>query len=267
LPALLTDYIDDEPDWWESTLDAYSREPAVAFLREAVHISDAINQCRRRFQRRNDDSFNKDSQDSIYRLGAAALSSMMSHFETYQRLLFAGMVEASRFIIGFDLARFCKVLEKDAALELDLGRISAYRGQPTPIGRLLADNLTGWHSPATVNAYFKAIVHDYQFVSNEDGEELTILWQLRHSVVHTGGWLTEPDAQKVPALADLQGRPILLHERFIEIAARRLHTIVNRSTGGLGKKFKARLPADLENPGRREVNRLFKVQSPRSSWL
>jgi hypothetical protein len=96
------DYVERKPDWWESSLAEYTKSPAVAFLREAVHIADAMNQCQRRFQKKADGSYNKDSQDSIYRLSAAALGSIMGHFETFQRYLFAGMVEATRHIPGFD---------------------------------------------------------------------------------------------------------------------------------------------------------------------
>jgi len=262
-----TAYVDDVPGWWESSLEDYAVRPAIAFLRESVHISDAVNQCRRLFKRRADKSLNKDSQDSMYRLGAAALSSMMGHYETYQRSLFAGMIETTRFLPDFDIAKCCSRLEKDSALAIDLARIAAYRGQPTPIGQLMADNLVGWHDPDRVNSHFKAIVPDFQFISNADSEELRVLWQLRHAVVHTGGWLSRPDSQKLSALTDLADRPILLNENFVSAAARRLHPIVKRSTTGIRKRFVAKLPADLKAEDRKVVQELFRVRSPRQAWL
>jgi hypothetical protein len=261
------EYVDPAPDWWESSLEDYARAPAAAFLRETVHITDAINQCRRNFKRKNTEEFNKDSQDSIYRLGAAALSSLMSHFETFQRSLFAGAVEATRFIPGFDIERCCQRLQKDSALSIDLARISGYRGQPAPIGQLMADNLSSWHDPARVNAYFGAVIHDYTFFANDAARELRILWQLRHAVVHTGGWLTMPDAQKLSQLADLAGQPILLNENFIEAAARRLHRIVGPATSGFGAKFLERLSGPLSRDDREVVETLFAVISPRQNWL
>jgi hypothetical protein len=266
-PKPFAAYIDVAPDWWDSSLDDYLERPATAFLKQAVHIGDAVNQCRRRFQRKGDTSFNKDSQDSIYRLGAAALSSLMSHFETFERSLFAGLLEATRFIPTFDVSDCCKKLQRDSSLAVDLTRLVAYRGRPAPIGQLLADNLAAWHSPETVNSHFRAVVSDFQFFSKADSEELLVLWQLRHSAVHTGGWLTHADAQKHSALAALADRAILLNENFVEAVARRLHQIVKRSTGGIGTKFKAKLPPGLSVKDRKGVDLLFEVKSPRMSWL
>ncbi len=261
------DYIDKQPGWWQGSLDDYAERPAVAFLREAVHISDAINQCRRRFQRKGDDELNKDSQDSLYRLGAAALSSLMGQFETFQRSLFAGMMEATRFITGFDIDACCGRLTKDGIASLELHRVSAYRGQPAPVGQMIADNLPGWHNPKQVNAYFGALVPDYQFISKANGNHLAVLWQLRHAVVHTGGWLTRPDSQKIPELSRLASRPILLNEKFVEAAARRLHGIVGESTRGLGAKFIPKVPNSVPAVYRGQVRRLFEVVSPRNAWL
>ena len=268
MPALkpFVDYVDAAPAWWESNLEDYQRTPATAFLREAVHIADSINQCRRRFLRKKDGTFNKDSQDSVYRLGAAALSSMMSHFETYQRALFAGMLEASRFIVDFRLTECCQRLEKQSALNLDIARVLAYRGRRAPVGHLIAGGLGGWHNPRQVNAHFGAIFPDHSFLSNKQGDQLDILWQLRHSIVHTGGWLTDADAQKVGFLLKLADRPILLNENCVEAAARRLHGIVAAATKGIGSRF---LPKVSLGPGkqRREIEALFEVDSPRKRWL
>lgn len=263
----LIDYLEAAPDWSTSRLDDYQRTPASAFLRESVHISDAINQCRRRFQRKKNGALNKDSQDSIYRLGAAALSSLMSHFETYQRALFAGMLEATRFIPVFDPAVCLKRLEVDAKLTISLRGIAGYRGQPTSIGQLIADNLHSWHDPGAVNRYFQTLVADFQCYSASDMDDLSVLWQLRHSVVHTGGWMTQPDAQKHSALAPAAGRPILMNEVFIEAIARRLHKIVGKATLGLGAKFIGRASATLSPEERKTLASLFKVQSPRKRWL
>ena len=262
----LTAYIDKEPDWWQGSLEDYSRWPAKAFLREVVHLSDAIRQCRRLFKRKADKSLNKDGQDSIYRWGAAALSAVLGHFETFQRALFAGMLEFTRLVPDFDVERCCSRLEKDASLSLQLARLSAYRGHAAPIGQLVADHLAGWHNPDQVNLYFGAIVQDFQFYSKADAEQLRLLWQLRHAVVHTGGWLSRPDAQRIGGLASLAEKPILFNEHFSEAACRRLHLIVARSTGGIGKKFVVKVPTAVMAQERR-VKDLFVVESPRKSWL
>ena len=265
-PKALHDYVDSVPAWWESKLEDYHRQPAVAFLREAVHISDAIRQCRRLFKRKKDKSLNKDGQDSIYRLGAAAMSSLMSHFETFERSLFAGLVESSRFVGGFDLGKCCKRLEGDSQLDLDIARLLAYRGRAAPIGQLVADGLGGWHNPRRVNQHFGALVGDFQLFSNKEADELDLLWQLRHSVVHTAGWLTHADSQKVARLLKLADRPILLNENFVEAAARRLHGIVGRSTASVGNKFVAKVTSAGPDD-RKRIEDMFKVASPRAGWL
>ncbi len=265
-PKSIIDYIDAVPSWWESSLQDYQQKPATAFLREAVHISDAIRQCRRLFKRKADKALNKDGQDSIYRLGAAAMSSMMSHFETFQRSLFAGMLEASRFVGDFQLEQCCKRLQSDSQLNLDTARLLAYRGRTAPIGQLVAEGLGSWHNPRRVNQHFAALIHDVQFYSGKESEQLELLWQLRHSVVHTAGWLTHADAQKIPGLLALADRPILLNENFVEAAARRLHVIVARSTTAMKGKFITKLTS-ATSADRAGVQALFEVRSPRLKWL
>jgi hypothetical protein len=262
----LIEYLDQEPKWWESKLLDYQLRPAVAFLREAVHISDAMNQCRRRFQRRKNGSFNKDSQDSVYRLGAAAFSSMMSHFETYERSLFAGIVDATRFMPDFKIEECCKRLSNDSQLNLDLSRLFAFRGRSAPIGQLIADSLGSWHNPSRVNAHFRAIVPDFQFIGGAESEELIILWQLRHSIVHTGNWLTHADAQKVRTLVRVGDRPILLNDNFVEAVARRLHGIVGGSTKAVGTKVMGKV-SGVPGNDEKALKDLFDVSSPRKSWL
>lgn len=262
-----TEYVADEPDWWDGSISEYAERPASAFLRECVHIWDAVNLCKRRFSKKKDKSYTKDSQDSLYRISAAALSSLLGHFETYQRFLFAGAVEATRFIPTFDVDQLCSRLEKNSNINVTLRHLSAYRGEPASIGRLWADSLSGWHNPDRVNEHFSAILPDIDFYGKKDARELKTLWQMRHSVVHTGGWLTRADSQKVTGLSDLAGRPILLSESFIDAASRRLHSIVNASTRRFGERFIERLDDDLEDPDRTSVVELFSVASPRTSWL
>jgi hypothetical protein len=262
-----TAYIDTPPSWWTSSLDNYSRKPACAFLTEAVHLSDAVRHCRRHFQTKAGDEYTKDSQDSLYRLAGAALAAVMGHFETYQRFLFAGLLETSRFAPAFDFVAFCKQLEKSSTVEVQISSLAAYRGQSAPIGQLVAATLTGWHDPAQVSRHFAALVPSTNMYSQAEIDELRLLWQLRHSVVHTGGWLTLPDSQKVKGLSGLGGKPILLNEAFVETVVRRMHPIVRRSVERLAVRVRAGLPGNLSAKERKEVDDLLQVRSPRSSWL
>lgn len=262
-----TDYVAEAPEWWDSSLSDYTDSPASTFLRECVHIWDAFNTCKRRFSKKNDGSYTKDSQDSLFRISAAALSSMMGQFETFQRFLFAGAVEATRFIPTFDVDKLCTRLQKDSSVNVTLKHLAAYRGEPASIGRLWADNLPGWHNPDRVNQHFAAILPDIQFYGRKEVRKLQTLWQLRHSIVHTGGWLTRADSQKVAGLGDLAGKPILLNDSFIDAASRRLHSIVNSATNRFGDRFLERLDDDLEDAQVATTTKLFLVESPRASWL
>ena len=263
----IKEYVDPAPNWWESRVEDYQLRPAVTFLRETVHIADAINLCRRSFTRKKDGGLNKDGQDSMYRLGAAAFSSIMSHFEMYQRSLFAGLFEATRFHPQFTLASCVKYLEKDANFSLDMNRLFAYRGRTAPVGHLVADMLGSWHSPTKVNDHFRSLVHDRVLFANDDVVQLVVLWQIRHSVVHTGGWLTHADAQKTPVIASLADKPLLPNENFVEAVARRLHGIVYRATTGVGTAFLPKLSAATTPIERARMVALFAATSPRPAWL
>lgn len=90
-----TDYITTPAQPGENILTQYSRKPATTFLIEAIHIGDSINHCIRHFPKKSDGAFNKDSQDSLFRLSAASLAALMGHFETFQKFLFAGVIRAN----------------------------------------------------------------------------------------------------------------------------------------------------------------------------
>lgn len=263
----LTGYIETAPDRWAHTLADYAEGPATAFLTEVVHLSDAINQCRRLFTKTRRGDYTKDSQDSLYRLNAATLASVMSHFETYQRFLFAGLIEATRLAPGFSVDKVCRSLAKDSGLQIDPVRVSAYRGQPAPIGQLIADNLAGWQDPTRVNDHFRAVIAKLQFYSKKESEILQVLWQMRHSIVHTAGWITQPDSQKVKELNPFGNSALLLGGRFIEVVGRRLHPVVRDSVGRLSRKFASLLTDDLDPEETAEVTSLFSVKSPRRSWF
>ena len=260
-------YLDDAPPGWPDALGEYPRMPGTAFLKEVVHLSDAINQCRRHFKKTPGGKYTGASMDSLYRLNAAALAAILGHLEAYQRFLFAGMIEATRHIPGFRVDEFCRRLEQATRVSMDMSRALAYRGQRVPIGQLIVDNLSGWHDPERVNQYVRALIPDFNFYGKRECRELRVLWQLRHSVVHTGSWLTAPDSQKVRELAALGDKPILLGERFIEVVAQRIHPIVKSATERVGARFKGRLPLDMDTEERRNVDLLFAVESSRKSWF
>jgi len=263
-----SEYIESSAPGAESTLDEYARSPAHAFLVQVAHIFDAVNQCKRHFPKKTDGTYTSDSQDSLYIISTAALASLMSHFETFQRFTLAGLIEVTRLIPNFKIEVCCRKLEQVSRLNLSLVQISGYRGQPASIGRLVSDNLSGWHEPEKVNDHFKAIMgSDFSFYSNKEIRELRVLWQLRHSIVHTAGWLTQPDAQKVKELNDFGNMPIKLGINFIPAVVRRMHPIVKRGINHLEEKYRVKLPTKLTQAEQEEISNLFNVDSPIASWL
>ncbi|MBK8340989.1 MAG: hypothetical protein IPK99_13745 [Flavobacteriales bacterium] len=90
----------------------------------------------------------KDAQDSMYLLSASVHATVMSHFETFQKSLFAGVLEATRFIPSFDVNKLMGDISKeDRVFVFDAKRLGAYRGEPAPLGAVIADCLKGWHDP------------------------------------------------------------------------------------------------------------------------
>lgn len=101
------------------------------------------------------------------------------------------------------------------------------------------------------------------FFSNNEIEDLGTLWQLRHSIVHTGDWLTIPDSQKVSALIEFGGHPFFMEATFIEAVDRRLHSIVKKSIQRLDKGMQKHLPkAIIKNADYKE---LVELTSPRKT--
>ena len=150
---------------------------------------------------------------------------------------------------------------------------AAYRGQPAYIGRLLTDSLSGWHNPQRINSIVKAMLRSIDFYSGRDIHYLNCLWQIRHSIAHTGGWLTLPDAQRVPELKSMGGKPIAFDHNFIRQVHEEFHAIVDGSIGRAATAFAERIVADyptdeatkiLESE---EIQCLFTVNSPRQSQL
>lgn len=248
--------------------DEYLKSPATAFLRHTIEAKSAIDLCSRKFPKNADDSYSKASLDSLQHLTVAVLPTIMGHFETYQRYLFGGIFDRSVQIEEFDIEDFFKKLNKQCNVSIDPIRLAAYRGLgASSIGNLLADSLHSWHNPQKVNAYFNCFNLGNQFFSNDAANQLSVLWQLRHSIVHTGGTLTLADAQKVDVLTDKGDKQIVFENQFIFEVARKLHPTVKTATEGIGNAFKAKLKSGLEQAVTKEINSFFEVKSSISVWL
>lgn len=244
----------------------YLLSPATTFLKYTLEAKDAIDLCIKKFPKKQNKDYVSDSLDSLQHLGTAMLPAIMGHFETFQKSLFAGILDLTVYSKSFKLEPFVKKLN-DGNIVIDLTRLSAFRNTISSVGSIVADNLAGWHSPEKVNKHFGAFGYNYQFYSADDIKRLQILWQLRHSIVHTGGTLTLPDAQKVESLIVFGGKNIAFEKNFIYEVSRKFHPIVKRSTEGLGKIFKSSLLPGLPQNVITRIEAFFQVKSSMSVWL
>jgi hypothetical protein len=256
-----------EPNGCHVVHEDYSRSPASAFLRYTIEAKDAVNYCQNHFPKNADGAYRKDAIDSLQYIVSAFLPAIMGHFETFERYLFAGVFEHSRLLRGFDVEKFFSSLKKEYNVSIDAVRLGAYRGFRAPVGILLADNLPGWHDPERVNAYFRAFGFRRQFFSNDDCARLRVLWQLRHSIVYTGGSITIPDAQKVDELKDFGGKPVVFGVQFIFELSRRMHPLVKTATKGIEGCFRSDLIDNVPKHDQESLAKLFEVKSSVSAWL
>lgn len=246
----------------------YLISPATAFLKYTVEAKSAIDLCSRYFPKKQNGDFTKDSVDSLQHLVSAALPTIMGHFETYQRYLFAGIFDMSIYLSNFDATKFFENLSKETNITIDWPRLAAHRGiGASSIGSLLSDAMSGWHNPERVNRYFGAYALPFTTYGTDSIEKLKTLWQLRHSIAHTGGTLTLADAQKVKSLTGFGGQQIAFEKQFIFEVARKLHPIVKKTTEGMGNAFKGKVLPNISSVDTAKVAKFFEVKSSIPSWL
>ena len=245
----------------------YLVSPATTFLKYTVEAKNAIDLCIRKFPKKQNGQYVSDSLDSIQHLETAVLPAMMGPFETFQKSLFAGMFDFTVYLRSFNLTAVIKKL-KEADVTIDLTRLSAYRNiGAASVGIIIADSLNGWHDPEKVNKHFGTFGLNYAFYSNDDCKRLRIIWQLRHSIVHTGGTLTLPDAQKINELKDFGNKQIAFEKNFIYEVARKFHPIVKNSTTGIGNAFKSNLMTGIPQDVKNKIDKFFEVRSSIGVWL
>lgn len=262
------------------TLEDYVKSPATAFLRYVVGAKDAARQCLLKFKTTaRARTYTRDALDSINLINAGLLAAIMGNFETYQKYLFANMFEYSIYLNRFDTTRFLKTLkdtvkaEKSTKFEVDFSRIAGYRDSKVSVGLVLAEQLSNWQSPTIVNKFFKSFGladengHKLEFYSKGDKEKLSVLWQMRHSIVHTASTITLPDSQKVPLLNRFGGKVISLDTQFIYEVARKMHPIIKSATENMSKVYANNLSTGIPAEVLAKINDVFKVSSTCNVWL
>jgi hypothetical protein len=251
-------------------LTDYSDSPASAFLKYAIDAVRAYEQCERNFQKNMAGDYVKGSLSAIQIINAGLLATIMGNFETYQKYLFANMFEYSIYLNKFDVAHF---LGKFKSLGIDITKLAAYRNNEIGVGLIIAENLKNWQTPISVNTYFKnfeledAARRRLNIYSNDTQESLSILWQMRHSIVHTASTITIPDSQKVEKLAGFGNKTIALEPNFISEVVRKLHPIIQDATNNMKSIYLHNLKAGLDVSLTTKIDNIFAVSSPRSSWL
>ena len=261
-------YIIDNADAHRTSLDAYAACPAEAFLTYVCDAYDSFEQCLNKFTKKQDGSYNKDSVDSLGHISSAILGTLMGHFETYQKALFAGLVERTDHFADFDVEIFLKNVKKTIGGELSVptARLLAFRTLKAPVGYVLADAISGWHDPTRVNELLKAFNIKQDIFSNEDITDLEVLWQLRHSIVHTGAWMTLPDAQKVKRLRPYGGKPLIFEHLFINAVSRRFHRLVSNVNHRLLVACKLLVSSKAASDLSHNLDSFLLVKSPKQVW-
>ncbi len=253
-------------DYRESDLLASS---ATVFLREVVSLCDSIHSCKRTFKRKKNGSFTKDSSDSFERIVVSSFALLMSNFEMYQKKQFSHLVDSHFSFDGLGEVALAKNLEK-AGCSISLQRVLAGGGDYGEVGDIIADALPGWHNPERVNVYFRSIFPEFNLYSKKIIQELLVLWQLRHSIVHTGGVVTRADSVKVPALSKYRDTRIVFGEEFMPAVGRRFHIMIELILRGLREVIVEKIsPYEGQKEQDKEefIDSLVGYSSPRKSWF
>lgn len=256
-------------------LEDYSKQPATAFLKHVVEAKDAAAMCMRTFKPHRNKKYSQDAIDSMYIISAGLLAGIMGNFETYQKYLFANMFEFSIYLNKFTVNDFLRRLGNAASsgLNIDLQRLASYRDNHAAVGLIIADNLKNWQSPTIVNEYFKSFrLQDaygrmLEFYTTDARENLSVLWQMRHSIVHTASTITIPDSQKIDKLNPFANQVIALEKNFILEVARKLHPIIKEATEHMRDVYLHNLKNDIPQTKLNAINDVFKVTSSCSAWL
>ncbi len=262
---MILDYI-DTPCQDRVSHEDFLHEPFTAFLRQAVHLSDAFNHCKRHFPKKKNGDYNKDSLHSLQEIASPILAGLLSNLELFQRSVYGGLFDLTHKIPDYTPSALVKNL-KAANIDIGIQHVIGYRGTKAATGDMVADALPGWHEPRKVNNYFRGMLNVEPFYTDQQDEELSVLWQLRHSIVHTGGTLTFPDSQKLRALGILGNRAVVFRPQMVDAVVIWFHTLLKAVHSSFFPKVKGRFKEGYSGETKSAIDRLFALDSPRKAWL
>ncbi|AFY37578.1 hypothetical protein Lepto7376_1221 [[Leptolyngbya] sp. PCC 7376] len=238
----------------------YLNSPGDAFCKFCCESADTIEFCKQYFPSKNNSNQPaRESLPKIQNLLNAMIALLMGHFETYQKYLFAGCFERSILFEEFDASIFFKDIGFKKDVNIKSNHLLAYRGDSLSVGILLADNLTDWHNPVSVNSYFNAFGLKVQVFTNHEIELLRNLWQIRHSIVHTAATITKADAQKKQCkqLNDYAGKNIVFKASTMFELKKNLLTLVNGVNKRLEDAFLEKISPDASDQDKNEFKQFF----------
>jgi hypothetical protein len=240
-----------------TTHDEYVSNPVKAFLTFSFSAKQSIEFCKYHFPPIGNQGLYKNGKIHIQHLTNATLCSLMGHFETFQKHLFAGIFDRTVYFEKFEQSSFFKDLNKKDRVDISTTQLLGFRGDKLSVGLLLADTLKGWQDPEDVNDYFNAFELNHQLWNNEVIAELRLLWQLRHSIVHTASTITKPDSQKVEALKEYGGKNIVCSNKFIYEVVRFLHLSIPSTIDKVKLEVEAKLPSTITAEEKIRICNLF----------
>jgi len=262
---MILDYMDN-PTRDRVSHEGFLNQPFTSFLKQAVHLSDAFNHCKRHFPKKKDGDYNKDSLHSLQEIAGPILASLLSNLELFQRSIYGGLFDLTHKIPEFSSKGLIKGL-RAAEVDVSIHHVIGYRGVKAAAGDIVADALPGWHDPRKVNNYFKGLLNIEPFYNAQRCNELSILWQLRHGIVHTGATLTPPDSQKAPELNMYSNRAIVFRPQMVEAVVIWFHKLLKEVHESFYPKVQARFTSGYTGDAKDALDELFKLDSPRKSYF
>ena len=268
----VVDYIfnDYRPTLGHISVVDFEEHPATALLRFTIDVKNAVEKCKTEFPKLANNHLTLESKVAIQNIINSSLAAIMGYFEMYEKYLFAGVFEQSSLLKKFDEKAFFKATfgpcEK-GKVEIPIEQLTAYRRSSVSTGLIIANSLSGWHSPQKVNSYFMAFGLRTNVFSNADVDELNLLWQMRHSIVHNAASITLADAQKLPALKKLGNKEIVLSNKFIYDLTKYLHSVVFNANTRVKTEFSNGLIHELSATEKQNALKIFEVTSSVPAWL